>query len=614
MSIATSTWQRLGIVVALSLLLNVMLFLGVARASSTSLVPLPDSAPIVGTAAKAIKPHNALGSLTIGVVLPLSDPAGQRSLMKSLYTPGSSTYHTWLTPQEFARRFAPSASSSTAVQSLLTNAGLHMLPSSSPTLLIAQGTTTQVETTFHTHIVDYTLPDGQTVFANSTAVLVPASVAGNVIAVLGLSNIGTSASRRVLAHPQGVRYGAGPKGSGLTPSQITGIYNVDPVYKTFNDYGKGKTLALFEQSGYSISDIRAYEQTFGLPYTKLVNIPVLGGTKDNSGAGETELDIELALAVAPHLDKVLVYESGVTDLETVAQYQQIANDNTADTISTSWGGCGEYFLKSQVTLAENQIFIQMALQGQSMFTATGDYGAFGACPDLNLPPNQALQIGDPNNTPFITAVGGTSFGTPAGKVLFDPGKNTHPSYPGTSKEKVWITYPCSSQRCDGGGSSGGVSRIWAEGDYAFDKNGQPYPGVAEKGYSQTGAYCGQQPGILCRENPDVSLDADPVTGYSVYCSANSGDPGCKQFGPWVTFGGTSCASPIWAAIAALDDEHHHGRLGLFNYIVFQYDSASGYAHQFHDIVGYNNGYYPVATGYDMGTGIGTPDVFNLIGA
>jgi hypothetical protein len=174
---------------------------------------------------------------------------------------------------------------------------------------------------------------------------------------------------------------------------------------------------------------------------------------------------------------------------------------------------------------------------------------------------------------------------------------------------VWITYPCTTVACDGGGSSGGVSRIWAEGDYAFDANGNPLPGVVEAGYSEFGAYCGQQPGLLCRENPDVSLDGDPVTGYSLYCTDAAG--GCSQI-HWFPIGGTSCSSPIWAGIAALYDVHHHGRQGLFNYIVFPFDSDAGYASQFHDITGYNNGFYPAGKYYDMATGIGTPNVFNLV--
>ncbi|MEO8972928.1 MAG: S53 family peptidase [Ktedonobacteraceae bacterium] len=599
----------LGVVAMLGLVLSSVYYFGVAQASGSSLVPLPNSVPLTGTSAKALGQHNPNALLTIGMVLQLRDAAGQQSMLQSLYHTNSPSYHQWLNPQQFNAHFAPATADITAAKGLLTGAGLRLQASSSPTLLLAQGTTSQVEATFHTTILNYTLSDGSQVYANNSSVLVPTALSEKILAVFGLSNITVSAPHKQPAQSHGTRYGGGPHGTGLIPSQITGIYNIDPVYKQFNDQGQGETIALFEQSAYIKNDIYQYTKMFGLPYPDLENIPVLGGTTDQSGAIETELDIELALAAAPKVKHVLVYESGFSDLETVAQYQQIASDNRADTISTSWGGCAEYFLKSQVTQAENQIFFHMATQGQSMFSATGDFGAYGACDRLNLPHSQALQIADPNDTPYITAVGGTSFETPGGTILFDPGNNPHPHYPGVSKEKVWITYPCNTKACDGGGSSGGVSRIWAEGDYAFDKNGKPLPGVDEPGYSKSGAYCGQQPGVLCRENPDVSLDADPGTGYAVYCTDTGA--GCIKSG-WLDVGGTSCASPVWAAIAALYDVHHHGRQGLFNYIVFQYDSAAGYASQFHDITGYNNGYYSASKYYDMATGIGTPDVFNLV--
>lgn len=601
----------LGAAAVLSLLLSSVFYFGTTKAAGPSFVILPDSAPISSLATRAVAHHNPNDTLTVGVVLQLTDPTGQQSLLKSLYGTGSPSYHVWLTPQQFNARFAPTPATIAATNNFLTSAGMRLMASSSPTLLLAQGTTTQVETTFHTSILDYSLANGSRVYANSQALSIPTTLADKIVTILGLSDIDTALSHKLPVLKTGVRYGAGPQGTGLVPSQITGIYDIDKVYQQFADQGQGETLALFEQTAYQESDIFHYTQTFGLPTPHLVNIPVQGGTTNHSGAVEAELDIELALATAPKVKQVLVYETGFTDLDTVATYQRIASDNLADTISTSWGGCAEYYLKSQVTQAEDQAFFQMAVQGQSMFSATGDFGAFGACPSLNLPPGQELQIADPNDTPYITAVGGTSFETPSGKILFDPGKNLHPGYPGVQDEKVWITYPCSTKNCNGGGSSGGVSRIWAEGDYAFDANGNPLPGVDEPGYSQSGSYCGQQPGVLCRENPDVSLDADPNTGYSIYCT----DPGGGCTAPhWFAIGGTSCSSPIWAAIATLYDIHHQGRQGLFNYIVFQFDSPAGYASQFHDITGFNNGYYPAGKFYDMATGIGTPNVFNLVKA
>ena len=108
-------------------------------------------------------------------------------------------------------------------------------------------------------------------------------------------------------------YGGGPLGSGLTPSQIAGIYDANQVYQSGHG-GHGATLAVFELSGYVGSDIVKYEDQYHLPHMKIANIPVLGGTTDHSGAGEVELDIELQIAMAPNAKQLLVYESLNTEL------------------------------------------------------------------------------------------------------------------------------------------------------------------------------------------------------------------------------------------------------------------------------------------------------------
>jgi kumamolisin len=225
-----------------------------------------------------------------------------------------------------------------------------------------------------------------------------------------------------------------------------------------------------------------------------------------------------------------------------------------------------------------------------------------------------LQVGDPTGQPYITSVGGTSFRQGGdGTINFDPGTNMHPTYPPLPAETVWIDI-CTPSSCPGGASGGGITRFWGSPDYFFDSTGAPRPGVVES-TSQTGAFCNQQPGVLCRETPDVSLDADPDTGYAIYCT-DPGDSFCTDptinVQGWVRIGGTSCSSPVWAGIAALDDTFHGGRLGLFNYFVYQYDSSAGYSSQFHDIATGDNGYYAAGSDFDMSTGIGSPDVFHLV--
>ena len=160
---------------------------------------------------------------------------------------------------------------------------------------------------------------------------------------------------------------------------------------------------MYELAGYTSSDITFYENHYHLPHVKLVNKLVLGGATTHNGAAEVELDIELQIAMAPGMKQLLVYQAPNTELGALSEYMQMAKDNQADAISTSWGIPCEFFVNSQITLAENQIFLQMASQGQSIFAASGDAGAYGCSRVGILPPaGQELQIGDPNNQPYIT--------------------------------------------------------------------------------------------------------------------------------------------------------------------------------------------------------------------
>ncbi len=561
--------------------------------------------------------HAGSDVITFGLYLSNGNVESQQALLKSLYTPGSAQYHNWLSSGQFSAQYAPSASTVAAAQSFATKAGLKVLPSSYANLLLVQGKASTIEQAFHTQIADYNVMGG-TYYGASKDLQVPTSLSNVISGVVGLSNIPVASPNIATPNSNAAAavapYGGGPLGSGLTPSQIAGIYNSSTVYSKLKDQGQGSVLALYELAGYKASDITKYENQYHLPHVKLVNEPVLGGASSDNGASEVELDIELQIAMAPKVQKILVYEAPNTELGALSEYLQIAKDNKADAISTSWGIICEYVVNSEITLAENQTFLQIASQGQSLFAAAGDAGAYGCSRAGLVPPaGQELQIGDPNNQPYVTAVGGTSFREPnKGTILFDPGQNAHPKYPGTSKEGTWDE-GCTPASCEGGG--GGISRVWAEPDYAANlTTGVYYPGVINS-YSESGTYCGQQGGVLCRENPDVSMDADPGTGYSVYCT-DPGDSFCAtgEFGTpgWVRLGGTSCAAPLWAGIAALADSHHKGRLGLFNYIVYPFDSTSGYKHQFHDITLFTNGYYPATADYDLATGIGTPDIYQLV--
>jgi kumamolisin len=103
------------------------------------------------------------------------------------------------------------------------------------------------------------------------------------------------------------------------------------------------------------------------------------------------------------------------------------------------------------------------------------------------------------------------------------------------------------------------------------------------------------------------MNADGVTGYSIYCT----DPtGCGGAG-WSQFGGTSAAAPLWAAIIALTDSVHSNRLGEASFVLYSYLTPNGYHYQFHDVTTGNNGWFPGRPNYDMGSGIGTPKIYYL---
>lgn len=632
--------------------LSNLVLANVASAASTSnaLASLQGSFVSVPAGAHFSGVHASSAQMTVSLVLQPNNAAQLNSLLKELYDPSSSQFHNWLAKGEFNQLFAPSATQVAQVTTFLQAAGLKVVASSTPFLVQATGTTAQVEAAFHTTISDYKAATGQAFFQNASSVQVPASLSAIVTAVSGLSNtvrlkphyITTQAAAQK-AGTATPKYGAAPGGNGLTPSQISSIYDAGSVYsKGLSGKGKGATLAVFELSGYTKADIQAYEQQFfgtgknvpivdinvdGGPLTPICPAgdecgPFDGGpcvngcdTVDYSGDIEVEADIETQIALAPNINRVLVYNApndllGITEIN---EYYKIANDDLADSISSSWGLC-EQDAGLAAIKGESVAFMQMALQGQSMFSAAGDTGAYDC---LRGSGNTALAVDDPSSQPFVTAVGGTSFES------FDPGTHQKPSYP-TGLETVWnVLDLCSATNlingcADFGAGGGGVSTVWGRPAY---QNGA---GVTTS-YSQKGPYCSQASiGQTCRELPDVSANADEYTPYAEYCT---GDPTtnstCATFSAtttapgWFGIGGTSLSSPVWSAIIALWDSVHGKRFGNANNGLYQlYQSSNPYTTYFHDITGKNqtennNGFYPTTKNYDMATGIGTPDISKI---
>jgi subtilase family serine protease len=615
--------------------------------------------------------------MAIQVALQPGNAAGLTSTLRAMYTKGSPSYHKWLAAGQFDARFAPSAARTKAVTSFLTRAGLKVAATNSPFLVRATGSSAQVAAAFHTKFSTYKSKKGVSYFQNSAPVGVPTSMASYVQGVTGLTNTirdtahvvrpstvkraaaGTAAptpptceqpyptvaqqfasANNGTAIPFG--YGDGPGCQGLTPAQDNSIYGAPPA--SARTTGKGVTMAVFELSDYQHSDIDTWARTFfGPRYTPpLTDVDIDGGpltpqcpvgdicpaaANGFSGDIEVDADIEMQLAIAPNVRNLIVYnapndETGQTELD---EYTAIANADQAESISSSWAACENDVTASYVQ-AENTVFEQMAMQGQSMFGAEGDTGAFEC---IRSDGTTITNVLDPPSQPWVTSVGGTSLES------FNPGASQHPAYP-AGVESVWNTdalcsnaAPSAANDNQGGffwcaatgAGGGGSSMYWGRPFY------QTGPGVSNPDTTRANGTTQCQlasMGTPCREDPDVSVNADEFTPYAEFCTGNASTPesDCGTFSGsqnppgWFGIGGTSLASPFWSAIITDRDSFTGQRTGNINPLVYTLFNVAPSIY-FHDITGKgqtttNNGLFPVTRGYDESTGIGTPKMAALI--
>jgi subtilase family serine protease len=644
-----------------------------APSASPSYTSLRDSVPATTDATTG---QFSSSRMSVEVVLAPQHQAQLNALLASVYTPGNASYQHWLAKGQFNARFGPTAAAQAAVASYLRGAGLRVTTSGSPFLVRATGSSQQVSSAFRTTLSTYRNPHGVTYFSNSSAVHIPSTMAGDVVGVVGLTNTvrghpmaqravgvtrpagksaGASPScetpyvtveQLVNAINNGVSfpygYGGGPGCSGLTPSQDNSIYGAPRVGA--RGKGAGVTEAVFELSAYQESDIATWTHQFYGPryHAPLKNVLVDGGPLNPicpagdtcppefngySGDIEVDADIEMQLAIAPDVRHLIVYQApndftGQTELD---QYMTIADDDAADVVSSSWGTC-ENDVTAAYAQAENTVFEQMALQGQSVFSSSGDTGAFGC---IRTDGTTIVNVGDPSSQPWVTSVGGTSLES------YNPGTNPHPGYP-RGVETVWnVDNLCNSGAgvagitgfdwcAETGADGGGSSQYWGRPVY------QHGPGVNNKytTYGNGTTQCSlAKVGTPCREVPDISVNADEYTPYAEYCTGNASTPEstCATFSGaqtppgWFGIGGTSLSSPFWSAIIADRDSFHGHRSGNINPLLYLlFNVAPG--RYFHDITGIgpkqkaatNNGLFPTTPAYDEATGIGSPKMAALI--
>ncbi|HZT43558.1 MAG TPA: protease pro-enzyme activation domain-containing protein [Chthonomonadaceae bacterium] len=551
-------------------------------ADQTASVRLTGHIPAVVKTSRVTGRVNANETLSLAFVLPFRNQAALQDLIQRLYTPGDPAYGHYLTSGEFVERFAPMLTDYAAVAAFAKAHGLTVTRTNrTRNLLTVSGPAGAVEQAFNIHLLTYQAPDGRTFHAPDAEPQVPTDLAARISGIVGLSSAEVWHTHTNLKNvitlqaPQPNEIGTGPNGA-LSPQDIETAYNLkvyppsDPT--DTRGYGAGQVLGLFELDTYAPSDILLYEQEFNLPQLIPTNEVVTPPTP-TGGEDEVTLDIELQLAVAPLASQILVYTGANNSPEVVQQYQQIADDNLAKEISTSWG-LTEVDEDGPTLNGENNAFTQMAAQGQTIFAASGDSGAYDGSNALAGGDTTDLLVDDPASQPYMCGTGGTTLS------VVTPGVDTH-----YLSETTWGN-PSSGQ-----GGGGGVSRIWSIPWY------------------QQGVVSSASLGSTTMRNvPDVAFDADPNTGYDIVFGGTD---------KLLIFGGTSCCAPIWAGFAARVNELRAANglstLGFANPALYALGKSTSYHKDFHDIAdGSTNLYYPAVAGYDCATGWGSFKGTNLL--
>ena len=321
------------------------------------------------------------------------------------------------------------------------------------------------------------------------------------------------------------------------------------------------------------------------------------------GTGEAALDIENLIGLAPNVN-VLVYQgpnsnSGAPGSGPYDTFSAIVNQDRARVVTVSWGQC-EAALGRSDAAAENSLFQQATVQGQSIVAASGDSGAED-CDTGGAMPQTAPAVDDPSSQPFVTGVGGTTL-----SVL-----GPRPT------ESVWNSGgTVLSGMLQPGAGGGGISSFWA----MAAPQASSAPALNVRTAQAAGTACGH-PGGFCRQVPDVAADGDPATGYLIYWNGR-GSIGGEPAG-WQGIGGTSGAAPLWAALLALTDGSRAcagAPIGYANPSLYAV-AGGAYAEDFNDVTtgnndftGTNGGRFAATPGYDPASGLGTPNAASLAAA
>lgn len=593
--------------------------------------------------------------ITTSIILNVTDLQGLENFVARTSTPGSPDYRRFLTVRQFVDRFAPSNRTIRQLVRYLESYGITVDKIYPDNLdITVTGTADELNAAFATQLHDFAR-NGQRFHRPAWKFVLPGNFSTLVLAIPGLSNESGDLRPKAVhlgegaysdATPRAVTWPANGTATGVpgdfTVGDAANFYDVNPLYRA-GIQGRGQTIGIMTLANFNEADVYAYWQDIGLKVrpNRVTKVMVDGGTPVAEGVGdnETSLDVEQSGGLAPGAN-IRVYIAPNTLNGFLDIFYTAASENVADTVSISWGQAEEdYFAAvnggvdytNQLT-AMHQALLEGAAQGQSYFTSAGDDGAY----DVNDPNNspfpqysKQLTVDAPASDPAITAAGGTTVPV------------TEPGIPAAGcpaitlqQEQVWgwdyIANDWAS--CLGNlgltpadlfpsGGGGGVSSFWSIPFYQQSVAGmrRTEPGqslIFYPNYPSTSGAVNQitLPADFAGRNvPDLSMNADPQTGYVVVDCTDfppAKFPSCAEAG----WGGTSFVAPQLNAITALIDQEIGGRVGLLNpaiYALQQSWFSYGKGRPFNEITAGDNWLYAGVPGYNDGSGIGTVNAASL---
>ena len=324
----------------------------------------------VPSAALRLKPQGLLeetNRLRLALGLPLRNQAELTAFLRDIYDSTSPQFHQYLKPAQFAERFGPAEEDYKAVNAFARSHGLNVVQTHANRLLLdVEGPVAAVRKAFHVDLARFEHPtEKRSFYAPKTEPWVEAGVP--LEHVSGLDNY--LLPRPLLVTSSKPIPTAGNTGSGPSGAFMGRDFRAAYMPGVTLD-GAGQTVALVEFDTFYSNDIVHYESLAGLPPVPISTVSIDGfvGTP-GGGDSEVSLDIEFAISMAPGLSQVLVYQApyGSTSVNNDL-LNQMAIDDLANQISSSW--------LYTIDATSDSIFQEMAAQGQSFFTASGDSGAY----------------------------------------------------------------------------------------------------------------------------------------------------------------------------------------------------------------------------------------------